>query len=68
MEEIRDSLAKAGAACGRLIVAEHVFQFAWCGCDRFDPLAPECIHFGDVGGLAAAEHVDLVATGCERVP
>jgi hypothetical protein len=68
VEEIRDGLAKAGAACWRLIVAEHVFQFAGCGCDLFDPLAPECIHLGDVGGLAAAEHVHFVATCCERMP
>ena len=67
-EEIRDGTAKAGAAGRRLIVAEHVLQFAWCGCDLFDPLAPECIHFDDVGGLAAAEHVHFVATGGERMP
>ncbi len=67
-KEIRDGTAKAGAAGRRLIVAEHVLQFAWCGCDRFDPLAPECIHLGDVGGLAAAEHVHFVATCCERMP
>ena len=66
-EEICDGLAKAAAACGGLVVAEHVFQFAWCGTNSFDLLAPECIHFGDVGGLTAAEHVHFGTTGCERM-
>ncbi len=58
-------LTVAGRA---LIVAKHVFQFVGRRGDFLQAAAPDGIHLGNVGRLAAPQHSHAFTTGRERRP